>query len=105
MQISNIDNVVIEFLRVDDYESLKEVMISSYPTMPDMYWRKQQIETLVKKFPEGQVVIRINDKIAACALSILIDQSKFNAAHTYREITDNYSFSSDIGKRGCTLWH
>lgn len=97
MQISNIDNVVIEFLKVEDYESLKEVMISSYPTMPDMYWRKQQIETLVKKFPEGQVVIRINDKIAACALSILIDQSKFNAAHTYREITDNYSFSSDIG--------
>ena len=69
-------------------------MIESYATMPDSYWKEHHINTLINKFPEGQVVIKVNGQIAGCALSIIVDYSKFDDRHTYREITGNYSFST-----------
>jgi len=35
-------------------------MIEAYPTMPDAYWKESHIKSLIDKFPEGQVVIKIN---------------------------------------------
>jgi predicted amidohydrolase/GNAT superfamily N-acetyltransferase len=62
--------------------------------MPDSFWREYQIATLIERFPEGQVVIKINDQIAGCALSIILDYNNFDDHHTYKEITGNYTFST-----------
>ena len=78
-----IENIELSFLSIDDYQELKEAMIDSYTTMPDAYWREHQIQNLITHFPEGQVVIKINNQIAGCALSIIVDYSKFNENHTY----------------------
>ncbi len=91
---TKIENVELEYLSLDDYEELKEAMIASYTSMPDAYWREPQIEKLVKEFPEGQVVIKVNNQIAGCALSIIVDYNKFNDFHTYEQITGNYTFST-----------
>jgi hypothetical protein len=45
-------------------------------------------------FLEGQVVIKVNNQIAGCALSIIVDYEKFDENHTYKEITGNYTFST-----------
>lgn len=89
-----IENVEISHLTIEDYEELKSAMISSYPNMPGAYWREHQIRTLIGKFPEGQVVIRVNGQIAGCALSIIVDWSRFDENHTYRDITGNYTFDT-----------
>lgn len=88
------DNIEIAFLSIDDYQELKEAMIASYASMPDSYWREDHLETLIKQFPEGQVVIKVNDQIAGCALSIIVDYHQFDEHHTYKEITGNYSFNT-----------
>lgn len=62
--------------------------------MPDSYWRERQINNLLNKFPKGQVVIKVNGKIAGCALSIIVDSQKFDDQHTYKEITGNYTFNT-----------
>jgi predicted amidohydrolase len=49
---------------------------------------------LIKKFPEGQVVLKINGELAGCALSIIVDYEKFNEDHTYKDITGTYSFDT-----------
>jgi predicted amidohydrolase/GNAT superfamily N-acetyltransferase len=89
-----IENIELTFLSIDDYEELKEAMIESYTTMPNAYWRQPQISSLINRFPEGQVVIKVNNQIAGCALSIIIDYDNFDAPHTYEQITGNYTFNT-----------
>ena len=69
-------------------------MISAYTNMPDSYWKEHHIESLINKFPEGQVVIKINGELAGCALSIIVDYDSFEEVHTYKDITGDYSFST-----------
>ena len=94
MDISNIENIELSYLSIDDYEELKQVMIEIYTDKPGAYWTKNQIEKLIKLFPEGQVVIKVNGKLAGCALSIIVDYKKFGDNHTYKKITGNSSFST-----------
>lgn len=93
-EIHEIDNIEIVFIKPEDYESLKKAMIAAYSNMPGVYWRREQIEKLINKFPEGQVGIKVDDELAGCALSIIVDYAKFGEKHTYREITGDYSFST-----------
>lgn len=94
MKIGEIDNIELKYLDVKDYQELKETMILSYTTMSDAYWNEDQIESLLDKFREGQVVIKINGILAGCALSIIVDYDEFSDNHTYKEITQNYTFDS-----------
>ena len=55
--MKNIENISLGFLSLDDYQELKEAMIEVY-NIEDPYWKKSEISSLIKKFPEGQIVIR-----------------------------------------------
>ncbi len=89
-----IDNIELTYLSIDDYDALKEAMLLSYHSMPDAFWKKNHIQALIDKFPEGQVIIKVNNELAGCALSIIVDYNKFEDKHTYKEITDNYTFNT-----------
>ena len=93
------ENIELEFLKIEDYEELKEAMLLSYEAIPEAYWKKEQIELLIEKFHEGQIVIRINGELAGCAFSIIVNYEAFSNHHTYQEITGNYTFDthSDTG--------
>ncbi|MFD0991479.1 GNAT family N-acetyltransferase [Mariniflexile jejuense] len=101
--IRNIENIELQFLTVEDYTELKEVMIEAYATMPGSYWKESQIKTLVEKFPEGQVIIKVNGQLAGCALSIILDYNQFDDHHTYQDITGNFTFSTH-NNRGDVLY-
>ncbi|MCB0640515.1 MAG: GNAT family N-acetyltransferase, partial [Phaeodactylibacter sp.] len=94
MELKEIENIELKYLDIDDYQELKEVMVSAYQTMPDAYWKEDHIAALLKKFPEGQVVIKVNDQLAGCALSIIVDYEQLSDHHTYREVTGNYTFNT-----------
>ncbi len=89
-----IENVELQELHFDDYHDLKEIMIEAYPVLDEAYWKKHQIKTLIDKFPEGQVVVKVNGQLAGCALSIIVDYAKYGDKHTYKEITGNYTFNT-----------
>jgi len=92
--MKEIENVDLTYLSLSDYQELKEAMMESYPSMPNSYWEKNQIKKLISLFPEGQVVIKVNNQIAGCALSIIVDYYKFGDDHTYNQITGDSSFST-----------
>ncbi len=94
MKIEEIDNIELKYLDIIDYQEFKDAMILAYPSMPESYWREHQVQSLIDKFKEGQVVIKINGKLAGCALSIVVDYDGFSDKHTYKEITQNYTFDS-----------
>ena len=92
--MKEIENIDLTYLSINDYQELKEAMIESYPSMPNSYWEEHQIRKLISRFPEGQVVIKVNNLIAGCALSLIVDYFKFGDDHTYKEITGDSSFNT-----------
>ena len=94
MKIENIENIELQYLTIHDYQELKQAMIEVYSNMQNTYWEESQIQSLITKFPEGQVVIKINGELAGCALSLMVDYDKFDDHHTYKEITGDYTFST-----------
>ena len=101
--IQNIENIELQYLTINDYQQLKAAMIEVYANMENTHWKEAQIQSLIHKFPEGQVVIKVNNQLAGCALSLLIDYDQFDDHHTYQEITGNYTFSTH-SKKGDVLY-
>ena len=97
--IKDIENIELQFLTLNDYQELKRAMIEAYPNMPNSYWSENHIKSLIKKFPEGQVVIKVNNQLAGCALSIIVDYAKYDEDHTYSKITGNYTFNTHTSER------
>jgi len=50
------------------------------------------------------VVIKINNQIAGCALSIIVDYDEFDDIHTYEDITGNYTFNTHDADKGDALY-
>lgn len=94
MNAQEIENIELTYLEIEDYKELKAAMIASYLNMPGSYWKEEQIENLLNKFREGQVVIKVNGQLAGCALSIIVNYDLITEKHTYKDITGNFTFNS-----------
>ncbi|MDT8413924.1 MAG: carbon-nitrogen hydrolase family protein [Flavobacteriaceae bacterium] len=94
MDIKDINKVSLEYLSLHDYQELKDVMIEAYRNMPNSYWSESHVQKLISIFPEGQIGIKIDDELAGCALSIIVDDDRWEDSHTYREVTGDYTFST-----------
>ena len=94
--MQEVENTTVELkhLEFDDYVELKEVMIKAYPEMEYPYWSEKAISKLLKVFPEGQICIKVNGKVAGAALSIIVDYKKIGDNHNYEQITGNYTFKT-----------
>ena len=91
---AKINKVELRNLKFDDYKELKKSMVESYPEMAGSYWRENHIEKLLSIFPEGQLVILVDDKVVGSALSLIVDETLVDKNHNYSEITGNYTFST-----------
>ncbi|MFT6416775.1 MAG: putative amidohydrolase/GNAT superfamily N-acetyltransferase [Dokdonia sp.] len=103
MKTKDIENIELKFLDLNDYQELKSAMISAYTGMPGSFWKEHHIKALIDKFPEGQVVLKINGQLAGCALSIIVDYDDFEDDHTYVDITGRFSFDTHTSD-GDTLY-
>lgn len=92
--MKEIENIELKYLSFDDYQELKEAMIVAYTNMPNAFWKEHHIKSLINRFPEGQVVVKVNGEIAGCALSIVVKYDNFEDNHTYKEVTGNYTFDT-----------
>ncbi len=96
--VDKIENIELAFLTIEDYQQLKDAMIEAYPNLPDAYWEENDIKALIHKFPEGQVVLKVNGQLAGSALSIIVDYEKYDGYHTYKKVTGNYTFNTHDSK-------
>ncbi len=79
-------------LQLEDYNELRGAMLEAYSGIGGDYWPHDCIATLLDIFPEGQLCVKVNGKVVASALSIIIDYEKFTDDHTFQEITGSHSF-------------
>ncbi|REC46423.1 carbon-nitrogen hydrolase family protein [Chryseobacterium pennipullorum] len=83
-------------LSIQDYDELVVTMKRAYPQMSESIWSKKSIEKLTKIFPKGQICITVDGKLAAVALSIIVNYDEFGDDHTYVDITGNYTFNTHL---------
>ena len=86
--------IEIRKLSIDDYEELSEAMQKAYPDIDDNTWSKRNIQKLTSIFADGQICILVDGKLAAAALSIIVQYELFSDQHTYAEITGNETFNT-----------
>lgn len=91
---TKINKVELRNLEIEDYKQLKNSMIQSYPEMANSYWESEEIERLLSIFPEGQLVILVDDKVVGSALSLILDEKLVDKKHNYNQIIGDYSFST-----------
>jgi len=94
----NIKNIELKYLTIEDYEHIKALMKKVYTSLTSSYWEEEEIALLISKFPEGQVVIKVDGVVAGCALSIIVDDKVYNEKQNYKQITGNYTFNTHTPK-------
>lgn len=88
------DSIELKYLTLDFYDELKHMMKGVYASLENSYWEKAQLQTLIDKFPEGQIMMLIDGKLAGCALSIIVSDADIDGKHSYRQITGNFTFNT-----------
>ena len=94
MEEHKIENIELKYLTVDDFEELKSATLESYGGVLDSFWKRDHIARLTTIFPNGQVVIKIDGKLAGCALSLVVDYDKIEDNHTYADIIEGDKFKN-----------
>lgn len=92
--MENIDKIELIYLKKEHHKDINHLMEAEYKHLDDSTWTKKEFDSLIDKFPKGQIGITIDGDFAGFALSIIVDYSQFDDNHTYKEITDNYTFST-----------
>jgi predicted amidohydrolase len=99
----DVKKVEIRELQVSDYFGLRGSMAEAYKNWHGSIWSEEQIKRLVSAFPEGQMVVLVNDKVVGVALSIIINYEDFGDDHTYEQITGYFTFHTH-NPEGDTLY-
>lgn len=89
-----IDKVTVRSLQTEDYIQLSQSFKRTYTDGSDVFWSRQQLEKLIRIFPEGQIVTVVNKQIVGCALSIIVDYDNVKNDHTYASITAQETFDT-----------
>lgn len=74
-------------LRKDDYEELVALQKACFPGMA--VWDQDQFESMLTIFPEGQVAVEFDGRLAASSSSLIVDYDLYNDWHDWRTISDN----------------
>ena len=62
-----IEHLELTKLSTEDYKQLLAAMKASYPDWQGSFWGVDSIRKLIEKFPDGQVVVKVNGEVVGCA--------------------------------------
>jgi len=74
-------------LTMDDYEELIEMQALCFPGMAT--WSRDQIESQVNLFPEGQLAIEYEEELVASASSLIVDFDEYEDWQDWKVIADS----------------
>jgi predicted amidohydrolase len=92
--------IVLRQLRKSDLKAIVDLQTRSFPIEP---WTREQLESQLSIFPEGQLGVEIDGKLVATSSSLIVDEEDFGAYHTFLEVSDN-GFIRNHDPEGDTLY-
>ena len=88
-------------LRPDDFESIVALQRRCFPGMEP--WTKEQFDSQLQIFPEGQFCVEHQGVLVASASSLILDFALYKEWHSWEEISDN-GYIRNHNPQGDTLY-
>lgn len=76
----------IRQLTTDDYDDLVAMQALCFPGMRP--WGRDQIESQISRFPEGQIGIELQGRLVAASSSLIVDYDRYKEWHDWQVIAD-----------------
>jgi predicted amidohydrolase/ribosomal protein S18 acetylase RimI-like enzyme len=92
---------VVRQLTVDDIDDVIVMAEKCFPGMQN--WSREQIESQLAIFPEGQIVVEIDGKLAASSSSLILEYDANQEWHNWKAISDA-GFIRNHKPKGDTLY-
>ena len=86
---------------IDDFDRLVELQLACFPGMQP--WGRDQVESQLAIFPEGQLVVEVDGKVAASSSSLILEYDPEMAWHNWKVVADE-GYIRNHQPRGDTLY-
>jgi len=73
-------------LTLDDFDDLIAMQEKCFPGMQT--WERDQIESQIATFPEGQLCVEIDGKLAASSSSLMLNYQSDMSWHDWKKVAD-----------------
>ncbi|MBN1489635.1 MAG: GNAT family N-acetyltransferase, partial [Phycisphaerae bacterium] len=93
--------VVVRPLRSEDYGQIVEMQRLCFPTMAP--WQRDQFESQLRIFPEGQLCVEYDGEVVASCCSLIVDFEEYDETHSWREISSG-GYITNHDPEGDTLY-
>src|SRR5438477_5072890 len=93
--------LVVRPLRKTDLKAVQDIQKRSFPMIEP--WTREQFDSQLATFPEGQIGVEIDGQLVATSSSLIVDEEDFGAYHTFDEVSDN-GFIRNHDPDGDTLY-
>jgi predicted amidohydrolase/ribosomal protein S18 acetylase RimI-like enzyme len=94
-------NLVVRQLRADDWARVVALQQRCFPGMET--WPKEQFESQIRIFPEGQIGVEYQGKLVGSSSSLIADFELYKNAQNFDEVSDN-GFIRNHNPSGTTLY-
>ncbi|MEZ5944133.1 MAG: GNAT family N-acetyltransferase [Planctomycetaceae bacterium] len=92
---------VVRKMTIDDFDALVEMQQLCFPGMQP--WQRDQIESQINTFPDGQICVEIDGKLAASSSSLILEYDENLAWHDWKKVADN-GYIRNHNRKGDTLY-
>jgi ribosomal protein S18 acetylase RimI-like enzyme len=79
-------SIAVRQLRPEDFDAVIAVQQRCFPGMPT--WQRDQFESQIRHFPEGQLCVEYDGRIVASSSSLIVDFGEYSEWHNWRKIAD-----------------
>lgn len=93
--------IKVRKLKPNDYEAVTSIQLNCFPNMKP--WTREQFESLIRTFPEGQIAVEFDGKLVASSCSHIIHFDHYSENSTWNELTDSGMITNHDPK-GDTLY-
>lgn len=85
-------SVVVRPMRPEDFEQVVDVQRKCFPGM--LPWPRDQVESQIATFPEGQLVVECDGRVVASCSSLVVEFDEYEDGHTWNEVADRGYFGT-----------
>jgi len=86
---------------LDDFDAIVAIQLKCFPGMKP--WTREQIQSQLRIFPEGQLCIEADGKVVASTSNLIVDFDQYSEWHNWKEIADA-GFIRNHDPNGDTLY-
>ncbi len=87
LDLTSFENrILVRPIRLEDYPQIVELQRKCFPGMEP--WTREQMESQLRIFPDGQICIEFSDRIVASSSSLIVDMDLYGEKHAWRDIAD-----------------